>query len=60
MTTADWEPRLAAPSTWWRAVDQDGTVLDILVTFRRDATAATRKDCCVLGAMVPGQSWMPS
>jgi transposase-like protein len=26
----------------WRAVDQDGTVLDILVTSRRDATAATR------------------
>jgi putative transposase len=26
----------------WRAVDQHGTVLDILVTSRRDATAATR------------------
>jgi putative transposase len=26
----------------WRAVDQDGTVLDILVTSHRDATAATR------------------
>jgi putative transposase len=26
----------------WRAVDQDGTVLDILVTSRRDAKAATR------------------
>jgi putative transposase len=26
----------------WRAVDQDGVVLDILVTSRRDATAATR------------------
>ncbi|HKR52288.1 MAG TPA: IS6 family transposase [Pseudonocardiaceae bacterium] len=26
----------------WRAVDQDGYVLDILVTSRRDATAATR------------------
>ncbi len=26
----------------WRAVDQDGNVLDILVTFRRDAKAATR------------------
>jgi putative transposase len=26
----------------WRAVDQDGTVLNILVTSRRDATAATR------------------
>ncbi|MGH3711155.1 MAG: IS6 family transposase [Pseudonocardiaceae bacterium] len=26
----------------WRAVDQDGNVLDILVTSRRDATAATR------------------
>jgi putative transposase len=26
----------------WRAVDQDGTVLDILVTSRRDAQAATR------------------
>ncbi|MGH3820233.1 MAG: DDE-type integrase/transposase/recombinase [Pseudonocardiaceae bacterium] len=25
-----------------RAVDQDGTVLDMLVTSRRDATAATR------------------
>ncbi|HKR48249.1 MAG TPA: DDE-type integrase/transposase/recombinase [Pseudonocardiaceae bacterium] len=26
----------------WRAVDQDGAVLDILVTSRRDAKAATR------------------
>ena len=26
----------------WRAVDQDGKVLDILVTSRRDAKAATR------------------
>jgi len=26
----------------WRAVDQDGTVLDILVTSRRDAKAAIR------------------
>ncbi|MGH3570561.1 MAG: IS6 family transposase [Pseudonocardiaceae bacterium] len=26
----------------WRAVDQDGTVLDILVTSRRDTRAATR------------------
>jgi putative transposase len=26
----------------WRAVDQDGNVLDILVTSRRDTTAATR------------------
>jgi putative transposase len=26
----------------WRAVDQQGTVLDILVTSRRDAKAATR------------------
>jgi putative transposase len=26
----------------WRAVDQDGKILDILVTSRRDATAATR------------------
>jgi putative transposase len=26
----------------WRAVDQDGTVLDILVTSRRDAKASTR------------------
>jgi putative transposase len=26
----------------WRAVDQHGAVLDILVTSRRDATAATR------------------
>ena len=26
----------------WRAVDQHGTVLDILVTARRDTTAATR------------------
>lgn len=26
----------------WRAVDQDGVVLDILVTSRRDAQAATR------------------
>jgi putative transposase len=26
----------------WRAVDQDGDVLDILVTSRRDTTAATR------------------
>jgi putative transposase len=26
----------------WRAVDQDGNVLDILVTSRRDAKAATR------------------
>jgi putative transposase len=26
----------------WRAVDQHGNVLDILVTSRRDATAATR------------------
>src|ERR671915_926797 len=26
----------------WRAVDQDGTVLDILVTSRRNAKAATR------------------
>jgi putative transposase len=26
----------------WRAVDQDGVVLDILVTSRRDAKAATR------------------
>jgi putative transposase len=46
----------------WRAVDQDGNVLDILVTSRRDTTAATRffrkllkgleyvpRDCCVGG-----------
>jgi putative transposase len=26
----------------WRAVDQHGNVLDILLTFRRDTTAATR------------------
>jgi putative transposase len=26
----------------WRAVDQDGVMLDVLVTSRRDATAATR------------------
>ena len=26
----------------WRAVDQDGNVLDILVTSRRDTRAATR------------------
>jgi putative transposase len=26
----------------WRAVNQDGNVLDILVTSRRDAKAATR------------------
>ena len=26
----------------WRAVDQDGVVLDILVQARRDATAAKR------------------
>ena len=26
----------------WRAVDQDGSVLDILVTPRRDTKAATR------------------
>jgi putative transposase len=26
----------------WRAVDQHGNVLDVLVTSRRDATAATR------------------
>jgi putative transposase len=26
----------------WRAVDQDGNVLDILVTSRRDTKAATR------------------
>ncbi len=26
----------------WRAVDQDGAVLDILVTSHRDARAATR------------------
>ncbi len=26
----------------WRAVDQQGTVLDILVTSRRDTKAATR------------------
>jgi putative transposase len=26
----------------WRAVDQDATVLDILITSRRDAKAATR------------------
>jgi putative transposase len=26
----------------WQAVDQHGTVLDILVTSRRDTTAATR------------------
>jgi putative transposase len=26
----------------WRAVDQHGTVLDILVTSRRDAKSATR------------------
>jgi putative transposase len=26
----------------WRAVDQDGNVLDILVTSRRDAKAATK------------------
>jgi putative transposase len=26
----------------WRAVDQDGNVLDILVTPRRDTKAATR------------------
>lgn len=27
---------------WWRAVDQDGNVLDILVPSRRDATAARK------------------
>jgi putative transposase len=27
---------------WWRAVDQNGTVLDILVTSKRDTRAATR------------------
>ena len=32
----------------WRAVDQDGTVLDILVTSRRDAKAATRFFCKLL------------
>src|SRR5919202_3606503 len=29
----------------WRAVDQNGNVLDILVTSRRDTTAATRVFC---------------
>jgi putative transposase len=28
----------------WRAVDQHGTVLDILVASRRDTEAATRGD----------------
>ena len=32
----------------WRAVDQDGNVLDILVTSRRDTTAATRFFCKLL------------
>ena len=31
-----------APPTLWRAVDQDGNVLDILVQSRRNATAAKR------------------
>src|SRR3569832_2523913 len=35
--------RIAGEKHWlWRAVDQDGTVLDVLVQSRRDKKAATR------------------
>jgi putative transposase len=39
----------------WRAVDQNGTVLDILIQWRRTATAATKflphaRDGTALGA----------
>jgi putative transposase len=39
----------------WRAVDQHGTVLDILVTSRRDATAATR----VFPKLLTGLQYVP-
>jgi putative transposase len=46
----------------WRAVDQDGNVLDILVTSRRDTRAATRlfrKLSEGPGARAPG-CWSPT
>ena len=39
----------------WRAVDQQGTVLDILVTSRRDAKAATR----FFGKLLKGLRYVP-
>ncbi len=39
----------------WRAVDQQGTVLDILVTSRRDAKAATR----LFRKLLTGLEYMP-
>jgi putative transposase len=39
----------------WRAVDQDGNVLDILVTSRRDAKAATR----LFRKLLKGLEYMP-
>jgi putative transposase len=47
----------------WRAVDQDGNVLDILVTSRRDAKAATRffrkllTDCATYRGCWSPTSW---
>ena len=45
----------------WRAVDQEGTVLDILVTSRRDTTAATRffASCSRAWSTCPG-CWSPT
>jgi putative transposase len=45
----------------WRAVDQDGNVLDILVTSRRDAKAASRFFRKLLTGLeyVPG-CWSPT
>lgn len=42
----------------WRAVDQQGTVLDVLVISRQDAKAATRffVDCSKDWSTCPG-SW---
>jgi putative transposase len=39
----------------WRAVDQHGAVLDILVTSRRDTTAATR----FFGKLLTGLQYVP-
>jgi putative transposase len=39
----------------WRAVDQDGNVLDILVTSRRDTRAATR----FFGKLLKGLEYVP-
>ena len=45
----------------WRAVDQHGTVLDILVTSRRDTKAATRffASCSRAWSTCPGY-WSPT